>query len=131
MKYLVAQLSEREKIIVKLKASLYSLSIDELVKRAVDKSDFEIEVMDCLYCENQKTEVRNKLKPFLETIQNQEVRIDITRYPMNTCPNCNAEYDDMNVSRYVAELVRFEVLNCLKTGKKLPERIRFNELIKM
>lgn len=131
MEYLVATMSDRQKTIAKLKGSLYSLSLDELVIRSIDEAQFEVSDMDCLYCDKQKTVIRNKLKTYKEVVNGKEVSIDVTRYPMNVCPSCNAEFDNMDVSLYLQKLIRYEILKALRSRKPIPEKFRFNEIVKM
>lgn len=64
-KYLVVQLDEREKTIAKLKASLYDLSIDELVKRSVNKIQETVPTITCSYCNKETVVTRKKPKLFV------------------------------------------------------------------
>lgn len=130
-KYLVASMNEREKTIAKLKGNLYSLSLDDLVKQAINEADFEVSNMDCLYCKGTKAMIRRRPKTYTENVNGKEASIEVTRYPLNICPSCHAEYDDMDVSLYLQKLVRFEILDALRSKKKMPERMKFEDIIKM
>ncbi|MFZ7947248.1 MULTISPECIES: hypothetical protein [Bacillaceae] len=130
-KYLVAQLDEREKTITKLKASLNDLSVDELVKRSIDEMQGTIPTLVCSYCDEKTVVTRKKPKQYTEMINGKEQIIEIVNYPLNVCKSCNAEYDDMDVSIYLKELVRFEILKSLRTGQPLPKDLDFEGLLKM
>lgn len=130
-KYLVATLSEREKTIAKMKASLYSLSVDELVRRSLDEVEGTVPNMDCSYCNEKTVVTRKKPKQCVETINGKEHVIDIVRFPMNVCNVCGAEFEDMDVTVYLKELVRYEVIKCLRTRQPIPQELDFEELIKM
>ncbi|KRG13924.1 hypothetical protein ACA30_13435 [Virgibacillus soli] len=130
-KYLVAAMGNRDKTIAKMKASLYSLSIDELVRRSLDEYQGTVPNMDCSYCNEKTIVTRKKVKKCLEVVNDKEHVIDILHFPMNVCDVCGAEFDDMDVSVYLEELIRFEITKCLRTRQPIPTELDFNELIKM
>ncbi|KRG13390.1 hypothetical protein ACA29_08520, partial [Lederbergia galactosidilytica] len=105
-KHLVATVSEREKIIAKMKASLYSLSFDELVRRSLDEYQGTVLNMDCSYCNEKTIVTRKKPKQCIEIVNGKEHNIDILNFLINVCDVCGAEFDDMDVSVYLKELIR-------------------------
>lgn len=131
-KYLVAKMSEREKTVAKLKANMYSTSIDELVVKAINEyNDETVKNMVCSYCNEQTIVSKKKPKECHHSVAGVEHVIKIINYPINNCCICGAEFDDMNLSVYTNDLVRFEIQKALKNRKSIPDEIDFNELIKM
>lgn len=129
--YLVTKLSEREKVICKLKASLFSLSIDSLVKKAIDEFRGEVKNMTCNYCKEETVVTRKNPKQFFVTVADKEHVIKVENYPVNRCTICESEYDDMQRATYTNDLIRLEILKSLRTRQPVPEKINFDELIKM
>ncbi|RST60110.1 hypothetical protein D5F11_008575 [Siminovitchia terrae] len=130
-KYLVVQLDEREKTIAKLKASLYALSIDEMVKQSVNDMQGSVPTITCSYCNGQTTVTRKKPKQHTEIVCGKEQVIQIINYPQNYCEVCDAEYDDMDVSIHLKKLIKFEILKSIRLEQPLPEELDFEELLKM
>lgn len=130
-KYVVASMSEREKTIVKMKASLYSFSIDELVTRSVNEFKGHVHNMDCSYCNEKTVVTRKKTKECSEVIKGKEQIINVLNYPLNVCQVCGAEFDHMNVAVYLKDLIRFEILKNLRERNPIPKDLDFNEIIQM
>jgi len=131
-KFLVAKMSEREKTVTKLKASMYSTSIDELVVRAIDEYNAgAVKNMVCPYCNEQTIISKKKPKECHHSVIGEEHVIKIMNYPINNCCTCGAEFDDTNLSVYTNDLVRFEIQKALRKRESVPTEIDFNELIKM
>lgn len=130
-KFLVAKLTEREKLIAKTKANLYSVSLDELVKAAINEYYGKVHSMDCPHCHEKTVVSRKKPKECVVEIRGKETVFLIDNYPINLCDVCGGEFDDMETSVNLVELIRFEILEHLRTNKPLPGRFDFEDLLKM
>ena len=130
-KFLVATMSERNKVIAKLKATILATDLDNLVVQAIDGYSLKsAPTMSCSYCSE---DTANKKKSFekIITFADSEHTIKILNYPINFCRVCEAEFDDLNTSLYADQLLDFYIIDSLRDRKGIPTEVDFEELIKM
>lgn len=130
-KYLVSKMTKREKEIIKMKANLYSMSIDELVRLAVDQYEGRVKSSNCPYCHQETVVTTKKPMEHHVTIADKDYNIKVLKLPLNVCRLCDNEYQNLDVSVQLEKLIHFEIIHSLREGRPIPEEIDFNELIKM
>src|SRR5690554_1726322 len=108
-KYLVATMTERQKQIAQLKSSLNSLSIDELVIKAIDKYPVKPKKETCSSC-GSETVVNTKPYEYHINIADKDVVIEILNYPYLKCKNCDEEWFDLSTEKYLEDLLHFEIM---------------------
>lgn len=128
-KYLVTNLDEREKEIVKLKASLSNKTIDELVLEALNAFPVEMRVSTCPRCGENNKAKQQSVDLVIEVAGNQH-SIIVENFPKMKCHICDNEYDDLVSLELIENLIRMEILKSLKGRKGIPKNIDFNELIR-
>ncbi|WP_193065147.1 hypothetical protein [Oceanobacillus oncorhynchi] len=129
-KYLVASLNERNKVIAKLKSNIFSIKIDELVKKAIDAFEAEIPAVTCHRCNKQAVITSKSMDypiPFNEECHN----IVLHNFPRGYCKYCEKDILELRTMAALEELIKFEVLYNLKYEKELPKELDFKKLIVM
>lgn len=130
-KFLVATMSERNKIIAKLKATILATDLDNLVVKAIDDCSLKhAPTMSCSYCSEETVNKKKEIEKII-TFADSEHTVKILNYPINFCRVCEAEFDDLDVSLYVDRLLDFYILDSLKEQRGIPTEVNFEELLKM
>lgn len=134
-KFLVAEMTERQKKIAQMKARLYRGSLNEFVIKAIDEFDVSLPSRKCS-CGNMMRVIKEDIKyPISMGDIGEEVEhvILIKRYPRWRCKICNKEGRDVFNDSVFEKLMEFEILDYLnrRSRGKLPKTIDFNDLIKM
>jgi len=130
-KYLVANVQSRDKTVAHLKSNLFSMTLDELIIRAIDQFSDDVKQTTCHYCQQETMVSTKKDKEIRTNIADKEYTIHIKNYPRNVCELCNNTFENAKVSYYLNELVNFEILDLLRNRKPIPEELDFKELIKI
>lgn len=128
-KYLVSTMNERDKLITKLKSSLYSLSIDELILQAVNSFQGNIEKMRCSYCKEQTVVSAKQNMIYPITIAGQDYNVEVINYPRNFCKTCENEFKDNQTTRYLSELIDMEIFKMLRYEGEVPSILDFKKII--
>lgn len=129
-KYLVVDMTERQKRITQLKASLCSLSIDEFVIQAINDIPVNKPESQCHSCNSDMT-INNDPYDYHTNINDQDVTIKIINYPYLKCVKCGEESVDVFTGKYLEDLLHFEIVQSLRDNKKPPKTIDLNELLQM
>lgn len=129
-KYLVTNLTERQKRIVQLKANLSSTSLDEFVVGAINAFSVHIKDEKCSACD---TVLSINTEPYdFKTVWNdKEINIKILNYPRVKCIKCEEEFLSVRVDAILDKLIFFEILDNLKGRKGIPTTIDLNKLMEM
>jgi len=129
-KYLVASLNERNKVIAKLKSSMFSIEMDELVRKAIDTYAAKIPTNTCHQC-NEQTVMTSKSMNYGIPFKEETHNIILHNFPREYCQHCQMDILELRTMAILEELIRFEVLHSLKYEKKPPKELDFKDLIAM
>ena|SRR5699024_219039 len=126
-KFLVAQMTERQKKIAQYKGHKIGQSVDDLVIAAIDYLDEAVflENHACPACGIRKDMTE---KPFIYHHGNQEIKV--VNYFTTSC-DCKSNQSDFYAENYLEDLVEFEVMQLEKEGKAVPDEIDLDVLLKM
>src|SRR5699024_428687 len=116
-KYLDSTMMEQEKLVAKVKSSLYSLSMDELAKKAIDAYIGQVPKMNCPYCKEQTVFSAKESMIHGITIAGQDYEVEITNYPRNFCRVCNSGFKNIRTSQFLSERINIEIFHSLRFKK--------------
>lgn len=133
-KYLVVKMTERQKKIVQLKASMAGLPIDDYVIKTINNEEIELKQKICYDCQKEMSINKGAIDYPVELSDGKEHIIKILNYPRCKCSECGVEKFDLTSDVLVDKLIDYEImasLNNRERPRQFPKEIDFNEMIKM
>src|SRR5690625_4923832 len=131
-KFVVTQMSVKEKTITQLKADIAGITLDDLVVEAINRLEPETRKKNCM-CGGDTEELFSDYH-YKYTINEEESQMIIKNFPYLKCckESCrNERFAGFNTVLYLERLLELEVNSYLKRNLPIPEIMSFKELVSM
>lgn len=133
MKYLVTTISKQNKNKIKLKSSLYKLSMDDLILKSINSYVGEVPSISCPHCHEQC--VVKTIPAYVKQLEvsGKIFQVSIDDYPRNICQTCGGEFEDLEISTVLDELLEDLILKKIREKEEMSSEmtVSFKELLRL